>query len=41
VEENCSIEVMVEAYTDAFQRAVEGRFPGPSMGLQQRIQLVS
>ena len=28
----CSLEVMVEAYTDAFERAIHGHFPGPSSG---------
>ena len=31
-ETHCSLEVMVEAYTDAFERAVHGHFPGPSSG---------
>lgn len=29
----CSLEVMVETYTDAFARAADGRFPGPSSGV--------
>ncbi len=28
----CSLPVMVEAYTDAFERAIHGQFPGPSSG---------
>ena len=28
----CSLAVMVEAYTDAFERAIHGQFPGPSSG---------
>jgi len=31
-ETHCSLEVMVEAYTDAFERAIHGHFPGPSSG---------
>ena len=31
-ETHCSLEVMVEAYTDAFERAIHGQFPGPSSG---------
>jgi glycosyltransferase involved in cell wall biosynthesis len=27
-----SIDVMTEGFTDAFERAIEGRFPGPSSG---------
>ena len=30
VEKYCSLPAMVERYTDAFERAANGRFPGPS-----------
>jgi len=32
VETHCSLDVMVETYMDAYDRIVEGRFPGPSSG---------
>lgn len=32
VERYCSLPVMVDTYTDAFERAMDDRFPGPSSG---------
>ena len=36
VERHCSLDLMVRAYMDAFDRIVVGRFPGPSSGSMAR-----